>query len=563
MNNKDYETDSILNYLCHELSGSRSSSTNSAAAAATLQRRETDIRRHALEQLIEVNFGADVSVAAAEAVAAKRGDNDDNFGMVVKNLMDSKEFFLMRDAIRKNTTACSVEQEILSSTPPATASAGGGGNDTSCKKVRNLSGDARATTISSPLAPPTSFSLFAMLDSQGSSSGGSSLMFPPRIMASQIIDTYRQENCKALSSSTLRKDGNSAADESTLDLFEKAEDVEDLSPDAESWEEIRTILFTGLSSKAKEGSSMEAVRYLRVHEKLFEKCRGNDALKIQLWGIAQNLVGSILAHFIQFADESSSITIPKQTLDYCWDTLRSLLSILSQIAVDYVTSSVGNEWEIERMLLGLCTMLSNDLAACILSMMEPMAGFFEVWSRFVDPSRFIAIVHASGLGGMLLRRCACKGKSTASDFIWKQIQSLNTTSLDDIEHCNYVQSLSILRAILFRCDGSPQIIATLIHRQFIINSESPRMPSLFLSTQGISSSRDVQTLITKAEDRWKLQWTQVNKCAPGDDEMQTVLKPFREVLQLYELNPGLVDSDLHLLCSQTLDSLRAGNANIK
>ncbi len=43
-----------------------------------------------------------------------------------------------------------------------------------------------------------------------------------------------------------------------------------------------------------------------------------------------------------------------------------------------MVSCIGNEREAKRMFLGMCTILSNDFLACILGMMEPLAGQFEV-----------------------------------------------------------------------------------------------------------------------------------------------------------------------------------------
>eukprot|EP00975_Prorocentrum_lima_P064517 12898063-Prorocentrum_lima.AAC.1 len=60
--------------------------------------------------------------------------------------------------------------------------------------------------------------------------------------------------------------------------------------------------------------------------------------------------------------------------------------------MEYVTSSVGHEKEMERMILGLCSILCTDVSSCVLAMMEPMAGWFEVWARFVGPSTLMSIL---------------------------------------------------------------------------------------------------------------------------------------------------------------------------
>ena len=106
------------------------------------------------------------------------------------------------------------------------------------------------------------------------------------------------------------------------------------------------------------------------------------------------------------------------------------------------------------------------------------------------------------------------------------VQSPDTSSLDDIEHCNYLQSLSILRTILFRCDGSPQV-TSLIYRQFTATNYSEDMNcsvSSFLSSGGVASPADMLTLIQNYKDSWELHCSQTNHHGTND-EIQTVLKP--------------------------------------
>ena len=78
---------------------------------------------------------------------------------------------------------------------------------------------------------------------------------------------------------------------------------------------------------------------------------------------------------------------------------------------------VGNEAEIERMLLGPGTILSHDWATCITAMMDPtLVGSFELWSRFVDPGRgrFVVTIlrvrigrrGIAGVVSMIVRACS-------------------------------------------------------------------------------------------------------------------------------------------------------------
>jgi len=79
---------------------------------------------------------------------------------------------------------------------------------------------------------------------------------------------------------------------------------------------------------------------------------------------------------------------------------------------------VGNEAEIERMLLGPGTILPHDWATCITAMiMDPtLVGSFELWSRFVEPGRgrFVVTIlrvrigwrGIAGVVSMIVRACS-------------------------------------------------------------------------------------------------------------------------------------------------------------
>ena len=176
------------------------------------------------------------------------------------------------------------------------------GDDKSCcKKTESTSDD----TTPSQTAAPTSFSLFDMMDAQKGS-----FALPPRVMAYQILEAYEREQKSGKSN----EDGKST----TLELLEKADDMEDLSPDSESWEEVRTILYNGLINISNNVD--EAPRYLKVHISLHEKCRSNNALTSQLWGLAQNMVGCLL-HFSHLFEEEKKDTHAYQLESF----VRSLL----------------------------------------------------------------------------------------------------------------------------------------------------------------------------------------------------------------------------------------------
>lgn len=404
--------------------------------------------------------------------------------------------------------------------------------------------DADATAA----AAPKSFSLFDLLDSQKGGGGGFSL--PPRIMSHQVIEAHRSEKRNGGISTSL--EGGLSA----LELLERAEDVEDLSPDLDSWDEVRSILYEGLLTSSVDSSVERRTRYLRVHEALFDRCRRNNACVSQLWGLAQNLAGAVLAPARQFRQD-----LPVgPTMDLRWDIMHSLLGALSHLAAEHVASAVGNEREVERMLLGMCLALSEDVSACIAGMMEPnMADAFEIWSRFVDPPAFLTIVRASGLGGAVLRRCECLGRDRASEGVWNAVRSSvsggvigasRTPSLADFEHCNFLQSLSVLRTILFRCGGSRGAVS-LIHDQFFDEpKEGPITLSSFLLPNGVASLEAVESRLKEVRGK-QCQCSQMQR-AHTHKSMNSVLKPFRDVISARESDVTTVSRDLEVLCSQTI-----------
>jgi len=411
-----------------------------------------------------------------------------------------------------------------------------GDDTTSCssKKVKSTSEDDTPSKASAP----TSFSLFDMMDAQ---KGAFSL--PPRVMAYQVLETYERE----------QKSGKSIEDgkSTTLELLEKADDMEDLSPDSESWEEIRTILYNGLINISNNID--EASRYLEVHISLHEKCRNNNALISQLWGLAQNMIGSLLHFSNQFEEEKTGISSDssKHAMDLCWDITLAILNVLSKMAIDYVMSAVGNELEIERMVLGICLILSNDYLACIMGMIEPKSGFLEIWSRFVDPKKFMSIIQVSGLGGIVLKRCESLGRNDSSKSICKMIQSteieIDSTLLADMEHSNFLQSLSILRTILFRCGGSREIVS-LVHDQF--TSDIIASCASFVLDKGVASTNDVQAILKKTVTESN-EGKHLEASTTFDDMKAVVRKPFHTELKMKKDN----DNDLELLCTQTIQLL--------
>ena len=538
------------------------------------------VRRHALSTLVESRLGADVT-AAARRLAAEGSTEDGGEGCwreAARELTETPAFRRLQEVVVDGASKLSGPVAVAAGEERAADAA-------ASKKAKTPRGPATAAAPA-----PVSFSLFDMLDSGG---GGFSLA--PRITARDIIDAYRREknDAAAVSSNSNNSNGNVMArkestarreEESkpttTLELLEKAEDVEDLSPDPDTWEEVRQILYEGLLSRSESGDvpdddmeSSSSHRFLKVHDSLHEKCRGNEMFAPQLWGLAQNLVGAVLSWSRWFGEASEAPA--RRALDIFWDLVVSFQETLTRLATDHVVSCVGNEREVERTLLGLCRVLADDAAACVLAMTAPLrAGDLEVWARLVTTRRrFAAAIWASGLGGAALRRCRGRGENPATARLCRGVG----VALADAAHGNFLQALSILRTVLFRCGGSREVVG-LIRRQCDGGSAGAVRTS-FLSSCCVAGPDEVQDLLDDAEkelngDSKVIRPEEVQIPSNGAEEKQgrsasqeegqnlsdaseEILKPFCQVMQVKASNPSMVDYDLEVLCTQTIQLIQS------
>mmetsp|Transcript_25976 Transcript_25976/g.52112 ORF Transcript_25976/g.52112 Transcript_25976/m.52112 type:complete len:550 (+) Transcript_25976:48-1697(+) len=512
------------------------------------------IGRHALDQLLESKLGNEITWCAQQLATNNKHNNDSsdeiNSSVLeeeVTKLMGTPAFQQINAQIRE----CPLS--LLLPSNQTTSVNNRSEDDGSNKKSREES--TAAANNNKPAT--TSFSLFDLMDSQKGA-----FMLPPRIMAQQVIDadqrhgnnimTTNNSNDDAVQNyssssgntadSTQQANNNNNNSKSALELLEQAEDMEDLSPDVDSWEQIRSILYRGLTNKT---NVVERRRYFNVHMLIFDKCQktnggGGGMFRSQTWGLTFNIVGLILSLSNEFEKEDDQMHIMTD-LDLYWDSCHHLVLSLSHLAMEYVTSSVGHEKEMERMSLGLCSILCTDVSSCVLAMMEPMAGWFEVWARFVGPSTLMSILRVSGLGEVVLRRCESRGRNEASKRLHEMIRQRDgsssvTPTLEDLEESNFLQSLSILRVITSRCDATLGSMGSI----FCCNATL----SSFLSADGIVSSDEVQAMLGTKE--------QCLSIAEQEEMRSRLLKPFRDVLLLRESTPALVDADLEELCTQVV-----------
>eukprot|EP00985_Skeletonema_marinoi_P018875 scaffold10678_cov130-Skeletonema_marinoi.AAC.12 len=515
------------------------------------------IGRHALDQLLESKLGNEITWCAQQLATNNKHNNDNNSGNVSSSVLEEEVTKLMGtpafQQINAQIRECPLS--LLLPSNQTTSVNNRSEDDGSNKKSREES--TAAANNNKPAA--TSFSLFDLMDSQKGA-----FVLPPRIMAQQVIDADQRHDNNIMTTNNSNDDtvqnyssssdntadctqqatNNNNNSKSALELLEQAEDMEDLSPDVDSWEQILSILYRGLINKT---NVVERRRYFNVHMLIFDKCQktnggGGGMFRSQTWGLTFNIVGFILSLSNEFDKKEDEQVVITTDLDLYWDSCHHLVLSLSHLAMEYVTSSVGHEKEMERMSLGLCSILCTDVSSCVLAMMEPMAGWFEVWARFVGPSTLMSILRVSGLGEVVLRRCESRGRNESSKRLHEMIRQRDgsssvTPTLEDLEESNFLQSLSILRVITSRCDATLGSMGSI----FCCNATL----SSFLSADGIvRSSDEVQAMLGTKE--------QCLSIAEQEEMRSRLLKPFRDVLLLRESTPALVDADLEELCTQTV-----------
>jgi hypothetical protein len=124
-----------------------------------------------------------------------------------------------------------------------------------------------------------------------------------------------------------------------------------------------------------------------------------------------------------------------------------------------------------------------------------------------------------------------------------------STTLQDLENANFIQSLSILRVILFRCNvtSSERLWSILTAGDDAVTATTSA--SSFLMADGIVSSEEVQSILDQVKDYEQEESTeQLQK----DDARTRLLKPFCDVIRLSKSNHDLVSDNLEMLCTQTI-----------
>jgi hypothetical protein len=234
--------------------------------------------------------------------------------------------------------------------------------------------------------------------------------------------------------------------------------------------------------------------------------RGNQiSNKSQCWDLAHNLASFILLQANDFAEETGM-----SDRNLYRHAIHQLLNSLQHMALDYITSCVGDETQIERMVTTLCFILTMDTAACITADIDPLAAWFEVWAHFVTPKRMLTIIQCTGLGCAILQRCQQR----------------------DVKRADFLQSLSVLRTILHQCEINVATISTLVQSTNSGNSFSSRENSVLstlLTSNEVSCKERVREHLNRIEKEVQLKLSQ-HSVELSPDDVNLVFQPFQDAL---------------------------------
>ena len=117
---------------------------------------------------------------------------------------------------------------------------------------------------------------------------------------------------------------------------------------------------------------------------------------------------------------------------------------------------------------------------------------------------------------------------------------VSSPTLEDMEDVIFLQSLSILRVIVSRCDAPLGSMCSIFSCNTSLSS--------FLTADGIITSDEVQAMLETKEES-------LSSTEEQNEIIKRVLQPFRDVLLLKESTPDVVDADLEELCAQTVSLL--------
>mmetsp|Transcript_24859 Transcript_24859/g.72824 ORF Transcript_24859/g.72824 Transcript_24859/m.72824 type:complete len:606 (-) Transcript_24859:317-2134(-) len=381
--------------------------------------------RSALRSTVEQLMGRELDEASRRATrtSSRGGSGGGDTRTIAEDVSRTSQTFA---AVREAVQHCARSAKLQS------LSVGG-------QKKQRCIDESRGEADSNDADGPKSFSLFDMLDRQP--------MQMERVCADKIMEKYKEGTDSGVI------DWNGIAS-----LLEDVEDIEDVVTDPFSgsvWDEILKLLGIGL---VRPEVSM---RFAKIHSKfasMCEKSRNPAENSQQLCDLTMNSLNALLdaplgSRTVGLAGEE--VIAPGNLLSIIQSFHDTIFRLVS--GLDFLMSD-DLDLLLKQVMLLVSRSVNGPDASHVLPLMalhDPYADWFSMLLRELPASRVMPFLKKTGVVTELISRsrlCGC-----IPDISISEGKTTVACSRADMQHCFYIQSLSMLHRILELTDGNPNI----------------------------------------------------------------------------------------------------------
>jgi len=357
-----------------------------------------------------------------------------------------------------------------------------------------------------------SFSLFDMLDSQQVAAP----THLDRVSAEQILDVFatsppgdggEEQESPSASATCRHEQYNSAAS-----LLERVDDMEDLLFDpfgsGDVWPDINRVLRSGLGISCCDNdvgtpyrpSSDILIRYARIHSHLDGLCGQSSSYGID-FGIQRVDLATNVADAVNGREDGWYQVDSTQQIRFDRD-----MAILVRTLIDLLTSAAPTlesipEEDCKRFVSSAVRIFAKKEAdispAHAIASRDPYADCFSLVGRFAQPAILVQLSVETGMLSDVIERCnGEQGISiAATDASMDNLDMVTVGTTSDLEHCFFLQSLSILRTFLVATAGSEALFPYQLNRSTgpITEGDTLRVLNPFVNVlaAGVSEGGDI------------------------------------------------------------------------
>ena len=436
---------------------------------------------------------------SSESNEAEEGDDDKN-GSAADGTIDG-------EASNKKMKRDSTDADATSEVWPS-----GSADDIDIEHPPTVLDDPFASSANgdTPTAAATkSFSLFDMLDSQQVAAP----THVDRVSAEQILDVFATsppgggKEQESPSTSTRHEQYNSAAS-----LLERVDDMEDLLFDpfgsGDVWPDINKVLRSGLGiscdndvgSTPSPPSSDILIRYAQIHSHLDGLCSQSSSYGID-FGTQRVDLATNVADAVNCREDGWYQVDSTQQIRFDRD-----MAILVRILIDLLTSAAPTLESIPEedcklfvsSALRIIAEKETDISpAHAIAARDPYADWFSLIGRFAQPAILVQLSVETGMLNDVTERC--NGEQgiciAATDASKNNLDMVRVGTTSDLEHCFFLQSLSILRTFLVATAGSEALFPYQLNRSSgpVTEGDTLRVLNPFVKVlaAGVSEGSDI------------------------------------------------------------------------